>query len=71
MQVYFSDLRDEVSMDVLNITGTGAELHGPECYAFPEDATGAALNYKIIVCDAAVAAVMYQEGDDVQVRGRG
>ena len=64
-QVYFSDLRDEVAVDVLNLTGTATSLEDAECCAFPPDATGAALNYKIIVRDGAVIAVLYQEGDDV------
>ena len=65
VQVYFSDLRDEVAVDVLNLTGTETSLDDAECCSFPPDATGAALNYKIIVRDAAVVAVLYQEGDDV------
>jgi len=66
VQVYFSDLRDEVSVDVLNLTGTELSLTDSECVAFPTDATGAALNYKIIVRDAAVQAVLYQEGGQVR-----
>jgi len=66
VQVYFSDLRDEVAVDVLNLTGTETSLDDAECASFPADATGAALNYKIIVRDAAVLAVLYQEGDDVR-----
>ena len=65
VQVYFSDLRDEVAVDVLNITGTGASLEDAECASFPPDATGAALNYKIIVRDARVLAVLYQEDEQV------
>lgn len=65
VQVYFSDLRDEVAVDVLNITGTGATLEDAECASFPPDATGAALNYKIIVRDARVLAVLYQEDEQV------
>jgi hypothetical protein len=61
VQVYFSDLRDEVAVDVLNLTGTETSLDDEECCAFHTDATGAALNYKIIVRDAAVLAVLYQE----------
>ena len=61
VQVYFSDLRDEVAVDVLNLTGTDTSLSDEECCAFHTDATGAALNYKIIVRDAAVVAVLYQE----------
>jgi len=66
VQVYFSDLRDEVAVDVLNLTGTDTSLDDEECCAFPPDATGAALNYKIIVRDGSVVAVLYQEGDDVR-----
>ena len=66
VQVYFSDLRDEVAVDVLNLTGTETSLDDEECCAFPPDATGAALNYKIIVRDGSVVAVLYQEGDDVR-----
>jgi len=61
VQVYFSDLRDEVAVDVLNLTGTATSLADDECNAFHADATGAALNYKIIVRDSAVVAVLYQE----------
>jgi len=66
VQVYFSDLRDEVAVDVLNLTGTTTSLQDPECCSFPADAMGAALNYKIIVRDGAVLAVLYQEGDEVR-----
>ena len=66
MQVYFSDLRDEVAVDVLNLTGTSTSLHDEECAAFHVDATGAALNYKIIVRDGAVVAVLYQEDGAVR-----
>ena len=66
VQVYFSDLRDEVAVDVLNLSGTSTSLADDACSAFPEDATGAALNYKIIVRDGAVVAVLYQEGGDVR-----
>ena len=48
-------------MDVLNLTGTAISLHDDECCAFHTDATGAALNYKIIVRDGGVIAVLYQE----------
>ena len=37
----------------------------PRCASFPPDATGAALNYKIIVRDARVLAVLYQEDEQV------
>jgi len=66
VQVYFSDLRDEVAVDVLNLTGTGTTLEDAECASFPPDATGAALNYKIIVRDARVLAVLYQEDEQVR-----
>ena len=66
VQVYFSDLRDEVAVDVLNLTGTDVSLSDDECHAFHADATGAALNYKIIVRDAAVLAVLYQEDGSVK-----
>jgi len=66
VQVYFSDLRDEVAVDVLNLTGTTTSLQDPECCSFPADAMGAALNYQIIVRDGAVLAVLYQEGDEVR-----
>mmetsp|Transcript_21427 Transcript_21427/g.59889 ORF Transcript_21427/g.59889 Transcript_21427/m.59889 type:complete len:468 (-) Transcript_21427:980-2383(-) len=66
VQLYFSDLRDEVAIDVLNLTGRDLELDDAECCAFHEDATGAALNYKILVRDARVAAVLYQEGGTVR-----
>ena len=65
MQLYFSDLRDEVAVDVLNLTNTELTLQDSECTAFQQDATGAALNYKILVRDGAVIAVLYQEGDEV------
>ena len=40
VQVYFSDLRDEVAVDVLNITGTAASLEDAECAPpCPPDAT--------------------------------
>ena len=65
MQLYFSDLRDEVAVDVLNLTNTELTLQDSECSVFQQDATGAALNYKIIVRDGAVIAVLYQEGDEV------
>ena len=48
-------------MDVLNLSGTSTSLSDEECNAFHADATGAALNYKIIVRDGAVVAVLYQE----------
>ena len=60
------NVRDEVAFDVLNITGTGASLEDAECASFPPDATGAALNYKIIVRDARVLAVLYQEDEQVR-----
>jgi len=66
VQVYFSDLRDEVAVDVLNITGTGTTLQDGECTSFPPDASGAALNYKIIVRDARVLAVLYNEDDQIR-----
>jgi len=66
VQLYFSDLRDEVAVDVLNVTGTGLTLEDTECIAFPDDATGAQLNYKIIVREARVIAVLYQEGGQVR-----
>ena len=66
VQVYFSDLRDEVAIDVLNLTGTGLTLEDAECIAFPPDATGAALNYKIIVKDGRVVAVLYQEDEQIR-----
>jgi len=65
VQLYFSDLRDEVAVDVLNLTNSDVTLQDTECAVFQQDATGAALNYKIIVRDAAVIAVLYQEGEDV------
>ena len=61
VQVYFSDLRDEVAVDVLNLTGHVDVARGRGVLSFPPDATGAALNYKIIVRDGAVIAVLYQE----------
>ena len=57
--VYFSDLRDEVAVDVLNLTGVDV-ARGRRVRSFPPDATGAALNYKIIVRDGAVIAVLYR-----------
>ena len=66
VQVYFSDLRDEVAVDVLNLTGTDVSLEDAECITFDADATGAALNYKIIVRDGRVVAVLYQEGGEVR-----
>jgi len=66
VQVYFSDTRDEVSIDVLNLTGTGLTLQDAECAAFPDDASGAALNYKILVRDGVVLAVLYKEGEHVR-----
>mmetsp|Transcript_38170 Transcript_38170/g.124860 ORF Transcript_38170/g.124860 Transcript_38170/m.124860 type:complete len:560 (+) Transcript_38170:337-2016(+) len=66
VQVYFSDLRDQVAVDVLNLTGTDTALDGPETCSFESDATGTALNYKIVVRDAAVAAVLYQEDGRVR-----
>ena len=66
MQLYFSDLRDEVAVDVLNLTGTDVSLEDAECITFDADATGAALNYKIIVRDGRVVAVLYQEGGEVR-----
>jgi len=65
VQLYFSDLRDEVAVDVLNLTNSELTLQDTECVVFQQDATGAALNYKIIVRDGAVIAVLYQEGDEV------
>ena len=66
VQLYFSDLRDEVAVDVLNLTGTDVSLEDAECITFDADATGAALNYKIIVRDGRVVAVLYQEGGEVR-----
>jgi len=66
VQVYFSDLREEVSVDVLNLTGTDLTLQDAECLAFPVDASGTALNYKIIVRDATVIAVLYKEGEQIR-----
>lgn len=66
VQLYFSDLRDEVAIDVLNLTGRDLDLDDAECCAFHEDATGAALNYKILVRDARVVAVLYQEGGAIR-----
>ena len=53
-------------MDVLNLTGTSTSLHDEDCVSFHADATGAALNYKIIVRDGRVVAVLYQEGGEVR-----
>jgi hypothetical protein len=66
VQLYFSDLRDEVAIDVLNLTGRDLDLDDAECCAFHDDATGAALNYKILVRDARVVAVLYQEGGAIR-----
>jgi len=66
VQLYFSDLRDEVAIDVLNLTGSDVGLDDAACCAFEVDATGAQLNYKILVRDAKVIAVLYQEGGAVR-----
>ena len=66
VQLYFSDLRDEVAVDVVNLTNTTLTLQDTECCVFQQDATGAALNYKIIVRDGAVISVLYQEGEEVR-----
>lgn len=65
VQLYFSDLRDEVAVDVINLTNTSLTLQDPECSTFQQDATGAALNYKIIVRDGSVVSVLYQEGEEI------
>ena len=57
---------DEVAVDVLNLTGTNTSLQDDECCVFQTDATGTSLNYKIIVRDAAVLAVLYQEDGSVR-----
>ena len=51
---------------MLNVTRTGLSLHDAECCIFQADATGADLNYKIIVRDGAVLGVLYQEGEEVR-----
>ena len=66
VQLYFSDLRDEVAVDVVNLTNTDLTLSDDECCVFQQDATGAALNYKIIVRDGAILSVLYQEGGEVR-----
>eukprot|EP00965_Chrysotila_dentata_P167174 5520388-Pleurochrysis_carterae.AAC.2 len=44
----------------------GLVAQDAECLAFPVDASGTALNYKIIVRDATVIAVLYKEGEQIR-----
>lgn len=63
VHVHLDDVRDRVAVDSVNLTGTGRGVDS--CREFPRDGSGRALEYRVVVRDGAVAALLHRVGGEV------
>lgn len=60
LHMHINDIRDDVAVDSVNLTGTGRSVDSVA--AMEKDTTGRMLTYKIVVLDGQVKAVFHQLG---------